>query len=54
MEIEQKNQSNNNFEDVMDLFEIDHVYENRPIKRTFHKPNLEVFAFSIYFSKFIQ
>ena len=41
MEIEQKNQNNNNFEDIMDLFEIDHVYENRPIKRTFHKPNLE-------------
>ena len=41
MEIEHKNQNNINFEDVMDLFEIDHVYENRPIKRTFHKPNLE-------------
>ena len=34
MEIEQKNQNNNNFEDVMELFEIDYVYENKPIKRT--------------------
>ena len=41
MEIEQKNQSNNNFEDVMDLFEIDYAYENKPIKRTFDEPNLE-------------
>ena len=39
MEIEHKNQNNNNFEDIMDLFEIDYVYENRPIKRTFDKPN---------------
>ena len=41
MEIERKNQNNNNFEDIMDLFEIDYVYENRPIKRTFDKSNLE-------------
>tara|TARA_B100000965_G_C19564634_1_gene746217 strand:+ start:1115 stop:1819 length:705 start_codon:yes stop_codon:yes gene_type:complete len=41
MEIEHKNQSNNNFEDFMDLFEIDCVYENKPIKRTFDEPNLE-------------
>ena len=41
MEIEHKNQSNNNFEDVMDLFEIDYVYENKPIKRTFDKLNLK-------------
>ena len=41
MEIEHKNQNNNNFEDIMDLFEIDYVYENRPIKRTFDKSNLE-------------
>ena len=41
MEIEQKNQNNNNFEDVMDLFEIDYVYENRPIKRSFDKSNSE-------------
>ena len=41
MEIEQKNQNNNNFEDIMDLFEIDHVYENRPIKRSFDKSNSE-------------
>tara|TARA_B100002052_G_scaffold297688_1_gene329004 strand:- start:245 stop:949 length:705 start_codon:yes stop_codon:yes gene_type:complete len=41
MEIEQKNQNNNNFEDVMDLLEIDYVFENKPIKRTFDKPNLE-------------
>ncbi len=40
MEIEQKNQSNNNFEDVIDLFEIDYVYENKPIKRTFDEPSL--------------
>ena len=41
MEIEHKNQNNNNFEDIMDLFEIDYVYENKPIKRTFDKSNLE-------------
>ena len=41
MEIEQKNQNNNNFEDIMDLFEIDYVYENRPIKRSFDKSNSE-------------
>ena len=39
MEIEQKNQNNNNFEDVMELFEIDYVYENKPIKRTIDAPN---------------
>lgn len=39
MEIEHKNQNNNNFEDVMDLFEIDYVYGNEPIKRTFNQPN---------------
>ena len=41
MEIEDKNQSNNNFDDIMDLFEIDYVYENKPIKRTFEDPNPE-------------
>ena len=41
MEIKQKNQSDNNFEDVLDLFEIDHVYANEPIKRTINEPNLE-------------
>ena len=41
MEIEHKNQNNNNFEDVMDLFEVDYVYENTPIKRTFDELNLE-------------
>ena len=41
MEIEHKNQNNNNFEDIVDLFEIDYVYENNPIKRTFDEPNLE-------------
>ena len=41
MEIKHKNQSDNNFEEVIDLFEIDYVYENRPIKRTFDEPNLE-------------
>ena len=41
MEIEQKNQNNNNFEDVMDLFEIDYAYENKPIKRTFDEPSLK-------------
>ena len=41
MEIEHKNQNNNNFEDVMDLFEVDYVYENNPIKRTFDELNLE-------------
>ena len=37
MEIEYKNQNNNNFEDLMNLFEIDYVYENQPIKRTFEE-----------------
>ena len=41
MEIKQKNQSDNNFEDDLDLFEIDHVYANEPIKRTINEPNLE-------------
>ncbi len=41
MEIDQKNQNNNNFEDAMDLFEIDYVYENKTIKRTFDEPNLK-------------
>ena len=41
MEIKHKNQSDNKFEDVMDLFEIDCVFENKPIKRTFDEPNLE-------------
>tara|TARA_B100000579_G_C22757772_1_gene817336 strand:+ start:15 stop:719 length:705 start_codon:yes stop_codon:yes gene_type:complete len=41
MEIEHKNQNNNNIEDLRDLFEIDFVYENNPIKRTFNEPNLE-------------
>ena len=41
MEIKHKNQSDNNFEDVFELFEIDYVYENKPIKRTFDKLNLK-------------
>ena len=41
MEIEQKNQNNNNFEDKIDLFEIDYDYENKPIKRTSNKPSLK-------------
>ena len=41
MEIEQKNQNNNNFEDIMELFEIDYVYENKPIKRTIYEPSLK-------------
>ena len=41
MEIDRKNQNNNNFKNVMDLFEIDCVYENKPIKRTFEQPKLE-------------
>ncbi len=41
MEIKHKNQSDNNFEEDIDLFEIDYVYENKPIKRTFDEPNLE-------------
>jgi len=41
MELKQKNQSDNNFEDFLDLFEIDHVYANEPIKRTINEPNLE-------------
>ena len=41
MEIEHKNQNNNNFEDVMDLFEVDYVYENKPIKRTLDELNIK-------------
>ena len=41
MEIEHKNQNNNNFEDVMDLFEIDYVFGNEPIKRTLNQPNIK-------------
>jgi len=37
MEIDRKNQNNNNFDDVIDLFEIDYVYENSPIKRSLDK-----------------
>ncbi len=40
MEIEHKNQNSNNFEDVMDSFEIDYIYENKPIKRTFDETNV--------------
>ena len=36
MEIEHKNQNNNNIEDLKDLFEIDYVYENKPIKNNKH------------------
>ena len=41
MEIKHKNQNNNNYEDIIDLFEINYVYENKPIKRTLNEPNLE-------------
>tara|TARA_Y100000590_G_scaffold420188_1_gene522592 strand:- start:303 stop:1007 length:705 start_codon:yes stop_codon:yes gene_type:complete len=41
MEIEQKNQNNNNFEDIMELFELDYIYENKPIKRTIYEPSLK-------------
>ena len=41
MEIKHKNQSDNNFEDVFELFEIDYIYENNPIKRTFDEPKLK-------------
>ncbi len=41
MEIKHKNQSDNNFEDIFELFEIDCVYENKPIKRTFDEPKLK-------------
>ena len=41
MEIEHKNQNNNNFEDAIDIFEIDYIFENKPIKRTFDDTNLE-------------
>ena len=40
MEIERKNQNNNNFDDLMELFEIDYVYENKPIKRTIDVLNI--------------
>ena len=41
MEIEHKNQNNINFEDTMDSFEIDYVYENKPLKRTFDELSLK-------------
>tara|TARA_B100001121_G_C18691931_1_gene623391 strand:- start:2851 stop:3555 length:705 start_codon:yes stop_codon:yes gene_type:complete len=41
MEIEHKNQNNNNSEDIMELFEIDFVYENNPIKRVLDQPTLK-------------
>ncbi len=41
MEIEHKNQNYNNLEDLKDLFEIDYVYGNKPIKRTLKDQNLE-------------
>ena len=41
MEIEHKNQNNNNLEDAIDIFEIDYIFENKPIKRTFDDTNLE-------------
>ncbi len=40
MEIEHKNQNYNNLEDLKDLFEIDYVYVNKPIKRTLKDQNL--------------
>tara|TARA_Y100001935_G_C17297768_1_gene507213 strand:- start:1168 stop:1875 length:708 start_codon:yes stop_codon:yes gene_type:complete len=40
MEIEYKNQNNNLQKDLVEKFEIDHVYENQPIKRTLDQPNL--------------
>ena len=40
MEIERKNQNNNNFDDLMELLEIDYVYENKPIKRTIDVLNI--------------
>ena len=40
MEIENKNQNNNLQKDLVEKFEIDHVYENQPIKRTLDQPNL--------------
>ena len=40
MEIEYKNQNNNLQKDLAEKFEIDHVYENQPIKRTLDQTNL--------------
>tara|TARA_Y100001936_G_scaffold189535_1_gene188048 strand:+ start:314 stop:1021 length:708 start_codon:yes stop_codon:yes gene_type:complete len=40
MEIEYKNQNNNLQKDLVEKFEIDHVYENQPIKRTLDQTNL--------------
>ena len=40
MEIDHKNQNNNLQKDLVEKFEIDHVYENQPIKRTLDQPNL--------------
>ena len=41
MEIEHKNQNYNILRDTKDLFEIEYVYENQPIKRSFNKPSLK-------------
>ena len=41
MEIEHKNQNSNNYDDIGELFEINYVYENKPIKRTYALSKLE-------------
>tara|TARA_B100001029_G_scaffold179266_1_gene188188 strand:- start:1238 stop:1942 length:705 start_codon:yes stop_codon:yes gene_type:complete len=41
MEIDYKNQNNNSSGVLNDLFEIDYIFENEPIKRTFEEPNFK-------------
>ena len=41
MEIEHKNQNSNNYDDIRELFEINYVYDNKPIKRTYALSKLE-------------
>ncbi len=47
MEIDYKNQNNNSIGVLNDLFEIDYIFENEPIKRTFEEPNFKDKQFSL-------
>ena len=47
MEIDYKNQNNNSIGVLNDLFEIDYIFENEPIKRTIEEPNFKDKQFSL-------
>ena len=47
MEIDYKNQKNNSIGVLNDLFEINYIFENEPIKRTFEEPNFKDKQFSL-------